>query len=132
MHRHEDTHFGSDFITPPLNGAHMIRINVKDRASWEGSIQFDGNVLMLDEFGDIVGSTKRFYSPHKTSFEFLKTKDGMHLYEMKVEGYEGPSLRLVVNRTERSGHPGAARLLVLAESGKVERIVHLFPSGGAE
>lgn len=119
--------FESGVLEPPLSRARVVRI-ASDPASGlaTASVQLDANVFMLDRFGDIAGSTKMLCRPHTAKLELLACEDGKSLYDMKIDDYDGPALRLVRVSRALPGDVGA-RVLILGEDDRIERVVELHP-----
>jgi len=113
------------YLEPPLSGAHLVRIG-RSRSLGPATVavQFDTNEIVLDEFGDLVGATRKLCPKHDAKLALVASKDGEDLYDMKLASHDGPGLRLVLFPQPTLPYR-AARLLTLNQHGAVERVIEL-------
>lgn len=110
------------------SGPPSVPLHPLARHAW--SIQFDPNICVLDEMGDVESTTRMFVWPWKMTLSLLKLKDQKALYDVELMGegagpaaaataiYMGLPLRLVAFGATAGGHPERLRLLVFDQSGK--------------
>ncbi len=94
------------------------------------SIQFDPNICVLDDMGEVESTTRMYVWPWEMALSLIKLSDERALYDVELssEGtgpvaaaaamYMGLPLRLVAFGATARGHPDHLRLLVLDPQGK--------------
>lgn len=101
------------------------------------TIQFDPNLCVLDDFGDVESATRMYAWPWTMKLTFVKTGDGKAVYDVELAGadtvpaavagpYTGLPLRLVAFGATAGGHPERLRLLVFNKQGSVVQMIELL------
>lgn len=119
-----DVTLDSGYMIPAVDGCHHIRIHYSGTPTAAGAtIQFDRNAMSPDAFGNIGVTTLMYFMPRPATFTFVQQESNQHLYSVVVDGYSGPTLRLVVIGAVEN--PEAGWLLVLGASNAIQNIYHL-------
>lgn len=90
-----------------------------------GKLVADPNVCGLDALGDPTICTRMAQSVHRATLSLIEERDGKALYAIEVEGYSGPALRLALLPGRGADGGMLARLLVLDDDGKLQRVINM-------
>lgn len=117
-------------LPEPDDGSGPLSVPLHPLGAHAWSIQFDPNICVLDEMGEVESTTRMYVWPWKMTLSLVKLKDEKALYDVELEGegagpvaaasaiYMGLPLRLVAFGATAGGHPDRLRLLVFEQTGK--------------